>query len=454
MDVLPLFAVSPPAPPPLHHHMYHEYNNNHHENQKETLAFKSVLLIIAPIVVIFLLVIVLLLLLLLRRASSAKNNTEHEPSCNCNISTRNNSLNKAQFSKFIFTTEASNTLDYGPEIGRCIYSGRLGFSPQVMMRCKRGQVFTYKELELATDGFIEGNVIGRGGFGVVFRGILSDGTVAAIKVLRREGRHGEREFRSEVDLLSRLNSMYLVGLLGYCADQHHRMLVFEFMPNGSLQQHLHPNSGHRSPALNWSTRLRIALDCARGLEFLHEHSVPAVIHRDFKSSNILLDHNYRAKVSDFGMARTGSDRINGQVLTRVLGTTGYLAPEYASTGKLTTKSDVYSYGVVLLELLTGRRPIDLKRPPEEDILVSWALPRLTNREKLKEMVDPTLQGQYSQKDLIQVAAIAAVCVQSEAEYRPLMTDVVQSLIPLVKNQSSASAPTTPSKLQPLHVPRS
>ncbi|KAH7654816.1 Non-specific serine/threonine protein kinase protein [Dioscorea alata] len=451
MDVQPLFAVSPPAPPPLHHHMFHEYNNNH-ENQKETLAFKSVLLIIAPIVVIFLIVIALLLLLLLRRASSGKNNTVHEPSCSCNVSTRNSSLNKAQFSKFIFTTEASNTLGYNPEIGRCIYSGRLGFSPQVMMRCKRGQVFTYKELELATDGFIEANVIGRGGFGVVFRGILSDGTVAAIKVLHREGRHGEREFRSEVDLLSRLNSTYLVGLLGYCADQHHRMLVFEFMPNGTLQHHLHPNSGHRNPALNWSIRLRIALDCARGLEFLHEHSVPSVIHRDFKSSNILLDHNYRAKVSDFGMARTGSDRINGQVLTRVLGTTGYLAPEYASTGKLTTKSDVYSYGVVLLELLTGRRPIDLKRPPEEDILVSWALPRLTNRVKLKEMVDPALQGQYSQKDLIQVAAIAAVCVQSEAEYRPLMTDVVQSLIPLVKNQSCSSVPTTPSKLQPLHVP--
>lgn len=132
----------------------------------------------------------------------------------------------------------------------------------------------------------------------------------------------------QVDLLSGLNSRYLVGLLGYCADQHHRLLVFEFMSNGSLQQHLHPTSKNKNhQPLDWWTRLKIALDCARGLEFLHEHTVPAVIHRDFKCSNILLDHNHRAKVSDFGMAKIGSDKINGQVLTRVLGTSGYVAPE-------------------------------------------------------------------------------------------------------------------------------
>lgn len=279
---------------------------------------------------------------------------------------------------------------------------------------------------------------------MVYRGTLSDGTVAGIKVLNREGKQGEREFRVEVDLLSRFHCPYLVELLGYCADQHHRVLVFEYMPNGNLQHHLHPSSPKQYQPLDWGTRLRIALDCARGLEFLHEHSAPTIIHRDFKCSNILLDHNYRAKVSDFGLAKTGSDKINGQITTRVLGTTGYVAPEYASTGKLTTKSDVYSYGVVLLELLTGRVPIDTKRPPGEHFLVSWALPRLTNREKVIEMVDPALEGQYSKKELIQIAAIAAVCVQSEADYRPLMTDVAQSLIPLVKNQQS-SCPTTPHK---------
>ena len=181
----------------------------------------------------------------------------------------------------------------------------------------------------------------------------------------------------QVDLLSRMDSPYLVGLLGYCADQSHRLLVFEFMPNGSLRSHLHPpagaaaGAGARQPPLGWATRLGIALDCARALEYLHEHSTPAVIHRDFNCGNVLLDHDLRARVSDFGTAKLGSNKADGQVVTRVLGTTGYLAPEYASTGKLTTKSDVYSYGVVLLELLTGRVPVDTRRPPGQHVLVSW-----------------------------------------------------------------------------------
>ncbi|BBH02828.1 Protein kinase superfamily protein [Prunus dulcis] len=302
------------------------------------------------------------------------------------------------------------------------------------------QVFSYKELEVATEKFSEVNVIGQGVFGVVYRGILRDGTVAAIKMLHREGRQGERAFRLEVDLLSRLHSPYLVELLGYCADQHHRLLIFEYMPNGTLQHHLHSTNNHKP--LDWGTRLRIALDCAKALEFLHEHGIPPVIHRDFKCTSILLDQNFRAKVSDFGLAKTGSEKINGQISTRVLGTTGYLAPEYASTGQLTTKSDVYSYGAVLLELLTGRVPVDTKRPPGEHVLISWALPRLTTREKILEMVDPSLRGQYSNRDLIQIAAIAAMCVQPEAEYRPLMADVVPSLIPLVKNSCYVGSSST------------
>ncbi|KAG1371057.1 Serine/threonine-protein kinase [Cocos nucifera] len=427
--------ASPPQSPPFHVSSHHGSQHSHHG----IFTLNSTILIAAPIVVVLVLLVAFSLLLIFHRAKAKKN------SCNsstCNSSFRKNSFDRKQLSKCGFHINA-NTIGYSPDVRSCIYGGRLGFPLQD--KKKGAQVFTYKELELATDGFSERNAIGNGGFGVVYRGTLSDGTVAAIKLLHREGKQGEREFRMEVDLLSGLNSIYLVGLLGYCADQHHRLLVFEFMSNGSLQQHLHPtskNKNHRP--LDWRTRLRIALDCARGLEFLHEHTVPAVIHRDFKCSNILLDQNYRAKVSDFGMAKVGSDKINGQVLTRVLGTSGYVAPEYASTGKLTTKSDVYSYGVVLLELLTGRVPVDTTRPPGEHVLVSWALPQLTNREKVVEMVDPALQGQFSKKELIQIAAIAAVCVQSEADYRPLMVDVVQSLIPLVRNPAT-SCPTTPSR---------
>ncbi|KAL1346012.1 probable serine/threonine-protein kinase PBL23 isoform X2 [Arachis hypogaea] len=302
------------------------------------------------------------------------------------------------------------------------------------------KVFTFKQLHSATGGFSKSNVIGHGGFGLVYRGVLSDGRKAAIKFMDQAGKQGEEEFKVEVELLSRLHSPYLLALLGYCSDNNHKLLVYEFMANGGLQEHLYPvsNSNVMPVQLDWETRLSIALEAAKGLEYLHEHVSPPVIHRDFKSSNILLDKKFHAKVSDFGLAKLGPDRAGGHVSTRVLGTQGYVAPEYALTGHLTTKSDVYSYGVVLLELLTGRVPVDMKRPPGEGVLVSWALPLLTDREKVVKIMDPALEGQYSMKEVIQVAAIAAMCVQPEADYRPLMADVVQSLVPLVKTQRSTS----------------
>ncbi|KAG0496453.1 hypothetical protein HPP92_001144 [Vanilla planifolia] len=327
------------------------------------------------------------------------------------------------------STEMLSFVGFSPDMRGCIYGGRrLGFSTQTTGR--GGQVFTYRELEMATDGFNPRNVMTHAGFGILYKGTLMNGTLAAIKLLYVEGRQGEREFRMEVDLFSRLHSQYLVGLLGYCADGHHRLLVYEYMPNGCLQKLLHPTTCEADQPLrflDWTKRLRIALDCARGLEFLHENSFPAVIHRDLNCSNILLDRDFRAKLSGFGLTKPCSDTLDG-----------YAAPEYALTGKITTKSDVYSYGVVLLELLTGRVPVDTKRPQPEQLFISWALPRLTSREKIEEMVDPLLQGLYSKKELVQVAAIAAVCVQPEADYRPLITDVVQSLIPLVKSACKLS----------------
>ncbi|KAK1322063.1 Serine/threonine-protein kinase PBS1 [Acorus calamus] len=301
------------------------------------------------------------------------------------------------------------------------------------------QVFGFKLLHSATGGFAKVNVVGNGSFGSVYRGVLPEGRKVAVKLMDRAGKQGDEEFKMEVELLTRLRCPHLLGLVGYCSDNGHRLLVYEYMANGGLQEHLYPDGGSCGGVskLDWETRMRIALEAAKGLEYLHEHVTPPVIHRDFKSSNILLDRNFHAKVSDFGLAKLGSDKAGGHVSTRVLGTQGYVAPEYALTGHLTTKSDVYSYGVVLLELLTGRVPVDMKRPSGEGVLVSWALPRLTDRDKVLQIMDPSLVGQYSMKDVVQVAAIAAMCVQPEADYRPLMADVVQSLIPLVKSKSTS-----------------
>ncbi|KAI4363867.1 hypothetical protein MLD38_020033 [Melastoma candidum] len=318
----------------------------------------------------------------------------------------------------------------------------IGAPADVQVASDKGlHVFTYKQLHSATGGFSKSNVVGQGAFGSVYRGVLSDGRKVAVKSMDQAGKQGEEEFKVEVELLSRLHSPYLLSLLGYCSESSRKLLVYEFMANGGLQEHLYPPRGVKSVyvSLDWKTRLRIALEAARGLEYLHEQVSPPVIHRDFKSSNILLDQSFHAKVSDFGLAKLGPEKVGGHVSTRVLGTQGYVAPEYALTGHLTPKSDVYSYGVVLLELLTGRVPVDMKRPPGEQVLVSWALQHLTDREKVTLIMDPALEGQYSLKEVVQVAAIAAMCVQPEADYRPLMADVVQSLVPLVKNQRSTTA---------------
>ncbi|XP_028752488.1 probable serine/threonine-protein kinase PBL7 [Neltuma alba] len=428
MEVNTSFAVAAESPSfaSTQNHLHPEEYNKHHHHHPH-LPSKTILIVIITLTSFLLLLAISLIIFLLRRLKSSPKNPTTKLG--------NEEFHDTASSRFNASTASNFTCS--PDVrGGCIYGGNM--SRPVATKFRGVQVFTYRELEVATERFSEANIIGNGGFGLVYKGVLRDGTLAAIKLLQRDGKQGERAFRIEVDLLSRLHSPYLVELIGYCADQHHRLLVFEYVANRTLQYHLHSAQAHAQP-LDWWTRMRVALDCARALEFLHEHAATPVIHRDFKSNNVVLDHNFRAKVSDFGLAKMGSEKINGQVSTRVLGTTGYLAPEYASTGKLTTKSDVYSYGVVLLELLTGRVPVDIKRPPGEHVLVSWALPRLTSREKVMEMVDPALRGQYSKKDLVQVAAIAAMCIQPEADYRPLMTDVVQSLIPLVRNPSSVSS---------------
>ncbi|KAA8550680.1 hypothetical protein F0562_002364 [Nyssa sinensis] len=214
-------------------------------------------------------------------------------------------------------------------------------------------------------------------------------------------------------MLSRLHHRNLVKLIGICIEEHTRCLVYELVPNGSVESHLHGADKRKGP-LDWDARLKIALGAARGLAYLHEDSNPRVIHRDFKASNVLLEDDFTPKVSDFGLAREATEGSR-HISTRVMGTFGYVAPEYAMTGHLLVKSDVYSYGVVLLELLSGKKPVDMSQPQGQENLVTWARSLLTTREGLERLVDPSLAGNYDFDDMAKVAAIASMCVHPESK---------------------------------------
>ncbi|KAL0461058.1 UNVERIFIED_CONTAM: Receptor-like serine/threonine-protein kinase ALE2 [Sesamum latifolium] len=287
------------------------------------------------------------------------------------------------------------------------------------------KTFTLVELEKATEKFSPTKVLGEGGFGRVYHGILDDGTEVAVKLLTRDNQNGDREFIAEIEMLSRLHHRNLVKLIGICIEGRTRCLVYELVPNGSVESHLHGADRSKGP-LDWDARLKIALGAARGLAYLHEDSNPRVIHRDFKASNVLLEDDFTPKVSDFGLAREATEGSH-HISTRVMGTFGYVAPEYAMTGHLLVKSDVYSYGVVLLELLSGRKPVDMSQSPGQENLVTWARPLLTSREGLEQLVDPSLAGSYNFDDMAKVAAIASMCVHPEVTHRPFMGEVVQAL---------------------------
>lgn len=286
--------------------------------------------------------------------------------------------------------------------------------------------FTYEELARATDGFSDANLLGQGGFGYVHRGILPNGKEVAVKQLKAGSGQGEREFQAEVEIISRVHHKHLVSLVGYCSTGFQRLLVYEFVPNNTLEFHLH---GKGRPTMDWSTRLRIALGSAKGLAYLHEDCHPKIIHRDIKAANILLDFKFEAKVADFGLAKIASD-LNTHVSTRVMGTFGYLAPEYAASGKLTDKSDVFSYGVMLLELLTGRRPVDKDQTYMDDSLVEWARPllmRALEEDNVDSLIDPRLQNEFDPNEMTRMVACAAACTRHSAKRRPKMSQVVRAL---------------------------
>ncbi|KAF3534726.1 hypothetical protein DY000_02036764 [Brassica cretica] len=289
--------------------------------------------------------------------------------------------------------------------------------------------FTYEELLEATGGFSEANLLGEGGFGYVHKGVLRNGREVAVKQLKIGSNQGEREFQAEVDTISRVHHKHLVSLVGYCINGDKRLLIYEFVPKDTLEFHLH---GNRGSVLEWGMRLRIAVGAAKGLAYLHEDCSPTIIHRDIKAANILLDSKYEAKVSDFGLAKFFSDTNSSvtHISTRVVGTFGYMAPEYASSGKVTDKSDVYSFGVVLLELITGRPPIFAKDPTRNQSLVDWARPLLAKAisgESFDLLVDPRLEKNYDTTQMADMAACAASCIRQSAWLRPRMSQVIRAL---------------------------
>ncbi|KAI3463334.1 hypothetical protein Pfo_019997 [Paulownia fortunei] len=286
--------------------------------------------------------------------------------------------------------------------------------------------FTYEELALATNNFADTNLLGQGGFGYVHKGLLCDGKQVAIKQLKVGSGQGEREFQAEVEIISRVHHKHLVSLVGHCISGTQRLLVYEYVPNDTLEFHLHRKG---KPPVDWATRMKIALGSAKGLAYLHEDCQHKIVHRDIKSSNILLDENFEAKVADFGLARFYSD-TDTHVSTRVMGTFGYLAPEYALTGKLTDKSDVFSYGVVLLELITGRRPIDKSQHYLDDNIIDWARPLLTQALEdgnFDSVADPRLQKDYDSVEMARMVACASVCVRHLARRRPRMSQITCAL---------------------------
>ncbi|CAI7739279.1 unnamed protein product [Closterium sp. NIES-53] len=314
--------------------------------------------------------------------------------------------------------------------------------------------FSYNELFEATNGFSREGKLGEGGFGSVHKGRVHVGggrmEEVAVKALNQEGYQGEAEWVTEVRYLGALGHPNLVRLVGYCMEGQHRLLAYELMEYGSLERYLFRRNVTPLP---WNIRMKVALHAARGLAYLHEETEAQVIYRDFKASNILVDREFNAKLSDFGLAKDGPVGSDTHVSTRVMGTYGYAAPEYMLTGHLTAKSDVYSFGVVLLEIISGRRAVERNFPPGQQNIVEWSAPFFADRRMLVKIVDQRLEHQFSVKGVVKAARLAYNCLKKDPKERPLMSDAVQTLsvlqnltdfpppLPVVPPAPSASPPS-------------
>ncbi|KAI4335456.1 hypothetical protein L6164_014100 [Bauhinia variegata] len=286
------------------------------------------------------------------------------------------------------------------------------------------RIFTYKELHTATNGFNEDNKLGEGGFGSVYWGRTSDGLEIAVKKLKAMNTKAEMEFAVEVEVLGRVRHRNLLGLRGYYAGADQRLIVYDYMPNFSLLSHLHGEFA-REVKLDWKRRMNIAIGSAEGILYLHHEVTPHIIHRDIKASNVLLNSDFEPLVADFGFAKLIPEGVS-HMTTRVKGTLGYLAPEYAMWGKVSENCDVYSFGILLFELITGRKPIEKLPGGVKRTITEWAEPLIT-KGKLKDLVDPRLGGNFDENQVRQAIHVAALCVQSEPEKRPNMKQVVNLL---------------------------
>lgn len=284
--------------------------------------------------------------------------------------------------------------------------------------------FSFNELKVATNGFLSSNKIGEGGFGSVYKGILHDGRIVAIKMLSAESRQGDREFMSEIASVSNISHENLASLHGGCIDGPCKILVYDYMENGSLAQTLLGDDENRAK-FGWEKRREISLGIAQGLAYIHEEIDPHIVHRDIKASNILLDKNLCPKLSDFGLSKLFPENFT-HVSTRVAGTLGYLAPEYAISGRLTRKTDVYSFGVLLLEIVSGRKANDFDPELGEHYLVEKAW-EMYEADNLPRLVDPMLDGNFSETEAVGFVKVALLCVQEKCRLRPNMSKAIKMM---------------------------
>lgn len=286
------------------------------------------------------------------------------------------------------------------------------------------KMYTYKELRVATEGFSPDNKVGEGGFGSVYKGTLKNGTLVAIKVLSSESRQGVREFLNEIKVIADIEHDNLVKLYGCCVDGKHRILVYGYLENNSLAQTL-LGGGHSSIQFNWHARREICVGIAKGLAYLHEEVQPHIVHRDIKASNVLLDRYLKPKISDFGLAKLFPPNMT-HVSTRVAGTAGYLAPEYAIRGHLNRKADVYSFGVLVTEIVSGRSNTNRKLPAEDRYLLEKAW-KLHERGELAQLADASLDGDCDVEEVCKYLKVGLLCTQDIPKLRPAMTTVVKML---------------------------